>query len=119
MYPSHLLQLCDAIRARVGNFFCCYQHLCPFIGVYCVYSIACKCGNVVLSLQGSTFMHYMPHLTHVSSTFLSLVARRSIKSKHKRRATAMALAAFRQKAPGGGGGGGGHDSHLRGGGGSG
>ena len=25
----------------------CYQHLCPFIGVYFVYSIACKCGAIL------------------------------------------------------------------------
>ena len=62
--------------------------------------------NVVLSLQGSIFMHYMPHLTDASSTFLSFFARRSMQEQQCGAKKCTALAAFRQKAPGWGGGGG-------------
>ena len=69
MYPSPLLQLCDAIRAHVGNFFCCYQHLCPFIGVYFVYSIACKCGAILAGFYIHA-LHAPSHPCVLNITFL-------------------------------------------------
>ena len=74
MYPSQLLQLCDAIRACLGNFFVVIN-ICALSSVCALYTPLLV--NVVLPLQGSIFMHYMPHLTHVSSTFLSFFARTS------------------------------------------
>ena len=63
--------------------------------------------NVVPSLQGPIFMHYMPSMC--PQHFFPSLHAEADKSKHKRRATATALAAFRQKAPKGGGR---HDSHF-------
>ena len=82
MYPSHLLQLCDAIRAHVGNFFVVIN-ICALSSVCTLYTPLLV--NVALSLQGSIFMHYMPHLTHMSSTFLSFVACRSIQEQTQKK----------------------------------
>ena len=82
MYPLHLLELCDAIRARVGNFFVVIN-ICALSSVCTLYTPLL--GNVVLSLQGSIFMHYMSHLSHVSSAFLSFVARRSIQEQTQKK----------------------------------
>ena len=63
-------------------------------------------GNVVLSLQGSIFMHYMPHLTHVSSTFLSFVAHKSTQEQTQLKSNCNDIGCFQAKPQGGGG----HDS---------
>ena len=91
MYPSPLLQLCDAIRASVGNFFVVIN-ICALSLVCTLYTPLLV--NVVLSLQGSIFMHCMSHLTHVSSTFLSFVARRSIQEKIQRKSNRNSIGCF-------------------------
>ena len=82
MYPSHLLQLCDAIRARLGNSFVVFN-ICALSSVCTLYTPLLV--NVVLSLQGSIFMHYMPNSNHVFSTFLSLLARTSTQEQTQKK----------------------------------
>ena len=64
MYPSHLLQLCDAIRARLGNFFV-VMNICALSSVCTSYTPLLV--NVVLSLQGSIF--FFNFRRHISSKF--------------------------------------------------
>ena len=91
MYPSHVLQLGDAIRARVGNFFV-VVNICALSLVCTLYTPLLV--NVVLSLQGSIFMHYMPHLTHVHSTFLFFVAGRSIQEQTQKKSNCNGIGCF-------------------------
>ena len=80
MYPSHLLQLCDAIRARVENFFVVIN-ICALSSVCILYTPLLV--NVVLSLQRSHALH--AHLTHLSSTVLCFVARRSTQEQTQKK----------------------------------
>ena len=60
-------------------------NICALSSVHTLYTPLLV--NVVLSLQGSIFMHYMPHRTHVSSTFLSFFARQSTQEQTQKKSS--------------------------------